>query len=268
MEMNKILEEYKNYLEINGSSSLTIKNYIGRIQKFLKKVTIKEITEKKVMSFILELDKISKPSTSNGYRASISSFLKFLKKDIAIPKLLKLDKTLPDSISEEYFKKEIIPVVECIFEKPLKVKAILYFAFYTGVRRRELANLKREHIDLTSRTAKVYGKRKKERIIFFTKEVAEILRSYFASENEETNAFNIGNAGLGDIFERAKPYFKKINFRFYLLRHSFATMFVNNGGDIAILSRILGHNSITTTMRYIGVETTKMKEIYDRNIGR
>ena len=263
-----MIKKYRDYLLVNGSSTLTILNHTNKIKKVLKKIKIEEFNAEKIATFLLNMREKKMPSTINNYRAVISSFLKFLKKDIAIPKLLKLDKTLPDSISEEYFKKEIIPVVECIFEKPLKVKAILYFAFYTGVRRRELANLKREHIDLTSRTAKVYGKRKKERIIFFTKEVAEILRSYFASENEETNAFNIGNAGLGDIFERAKPYFKKINFRFYLLRHSFATMFVNNGGDIAILSRILGHNSITTTMRYIGVETTKMKEIYDRNIGR
>lgn len=262
------IEKYKNWLLVNGASTLTMNNYTNKIQLFLKKVTIKEISSEKIAKFLLDMREKSKPSTINNYRAVIASFLKFLKKDIAIPKLLKLDKILPDSIDEEFFTKEVMAVVDCIFTNPLKVKAILYFMYYTGVRRGEIANLKRENIDLSSRTAKIYGKGKKERIVFFTKKVAEILKSYFISEDEEINAFNIRDKALESMFARAKPYFKKINFRPHLLRHSFATMFINAGGDIATLSRILGHASITTTMRYIGVETTKMKEIYDKNIGR
>jgi len=265
---SKIMEKYKNYLLVNGSSALTILNHTNKIEKVLKKIKVGDFNAENIAQFLLDMRTDNKPSTINNYRAVIASFLKFLKKDIVIPKLLKLDKILPDSINEEFFKKEVIPVVECIFENPLKIKAILYFMFYTGIRRAEFNNLRREHIDLKLRTAKIYGKGKKERIVFFTKEVSEILQRYFAGESEETNAFNIRSGGLGGIFEKARPYFKKIKFRCHLFRHAFATMFINNGGDIATLSRLLGHNSVTTTMRYIGVETTKMKEIYDKNIGR
>lgn len=263
-----MIEEYRKYLLVNGASKLTILNHTDKIKRFLKVVSAKEISEEKISEFLLDMREDKKPSTINNYRAVIKSFLGFLKKDIRIPNQLKLEKILPDSITEDFFNKDVIPVIECISKNSLKIKAIMYFMFYTGVRRGEIEHLRREGIDLASRIAKVYGKGKKERIVFFTKEVVGILKSYFASEPEEINAFNIRNEALGGVFKRAKPYFKKINFRPHLLRHSFATMFINNGGDIATLSRLLGHASITTTMRYIGVETKKMKELYDKNIGK
>lgn len=263
-----MVEKYKKYLLKNEASALTIANYIGKIKTFLKTVPIKEINEEKIEEFILKLKEKRKPSTVNNYKSVIQSFLTFLKKDIPIPKQKKPPTMLPDNIDETFFNKEIIPVIECIFTNPLKIKTIMYFILYTGVRRRELTNLKREHINITSRTAKIFGKGAKERVVFFTKEVAEMLQQYFAVEPEILNTFNINYEALKKVFTKAKPYFKTINFRCHLLRHSFATIFINNGGDIATLSRLLGHSSITTTMRYIGVETTKMKELYDKNIGR
>jgi len=262
-----MIEKYKNWLLVNGASTLTVKNYMGKLKKFLKVVKVKEINEEKIAKFLLELGENQKASTVNIYRAIIKSFLIFLKKDISIPDQLKLEQKLPDSITEEFFIKEVIPVVECIFTNPLKIKAIMYFIFYTGARRGELKHLKREHIDLTSRTVKIYGKGKKERIVFFDERTAEILQSYFTTEPEIINAFNIRDKALEKVFEKVKPHFKNINFRPHLLRHSFATMFINNGGDSAVLKRLMGHSSITTTERYIGVETTKLKEIYDKTIG-
>ena len=36
----------------------------------------------------------------------------------------------------------------------------------------------------------------------------------------------------------------------HVLRHSFASHFMMNGGNILTLQRIMGHSSITVTMRY------------------
>jgi len=259
-----MIEKYKKYLLVNGKSALTILNHTNKIKKFLKIVKIKNINEKNIEKFLLDIIENNKPSTANNYRASISSFLKFLKKDIAIPKSLKLEKKLPDSINEEFLKKEVVPVIECIYQNPLKIKTIIYFMFYTGVRREELVKLKREHIDLTSREVKVYGKGKEERIVFIPKEIKRLLESYFASENEKINAFNINYEALGQVFKKAKPYFKKINFRPHLLRHGYATMLSNKGVNGTTLQRLMGHKDIRTTQRYIGAETKELKKIYDR----
>ena len=262
-----MIEKYKNWLLVNGASTLTITSYIGKLKTFLKAVKVSEITEEKIVSFLLKLQDEHKPSTINHYKAVIKSFLNFLKKDIKLPKDLVIDKKIPDSISEEYFIKEVIPVVECIFINPLKIKAIMYFMFYSGVRLGEIENLKREDIDLNSRTAKIFGKRKKERMVVFNKPTSAILSSYFISEAETINAFNIRREGLRQVFRTSKEYFKNISFRPHLLRHSFATMLSNKGVNSTTLQRLMGHEDIKTTQKYIGANTKELKIVYDRAMG-
>lgn len=41
------------------------------------------------------------------------------------------------------------------------------------------------------------------------------------------------------------------NITFHSLRHSFATYFLVNGGDILVLKSMLGHTSLNTTMIYL-----------------
>jgi len=46
----------------------------------------------------------------------------------------------------------------------------------------------------------------------------------------------------------------------HTLRHTFATHYLRNGGDLASLSQILGHQNITTTMRYLHLAQEDLKE--------
>ncbi len=43
----------------------------------------------------------------------------------------------------------------------------------------------------------------------------------------------------------------RIALRWHLLRHTFGTLFIRSGGNVADLQRIMGHRSITTTMLYV-----------------
>ena len=54
---------------------------------------------------------------------------------------------------------------------------------------------------------------------------------------------------LGTMFERAKIE----NFRFHDLRHTFASSYMMNGGDLYELAKILGHSNIKMTERYAKV---------------
>ncbi len=46
---------------------------------------------------------------------------------------------------------------------------------------------------------------------------------------------------------------------FHLLRHTFATQYLKNGGDVVRLSIILGHTEIGTTMKYLHLLTEDLQ---------
>ncbi len=262
-----MLKEYTNYLTVNGLSKNTIINYVGRIKYLLKKIPKETLTEKKLRELFLELGKKHSPSTVNGYRNAIHSYLKFLKKNIVLPQSLDTGEKLPDTITEKYFEEEVIPVVEAVSQNALKIKTIFYFMFYTGISIGEIPLLQRKNIDLTQRIAKTYREKVKgERLFCFTKKVRDMVKSYFEYEPENGNAFNVSYYGLMATFRRLKQYFKDINLHPHLFRHSFATMYLLKGGDLASLSKLLGHKKVTTTMRYLGLNIDKIKEIYDKKI--
>lgn len=51
----------------------------------------------------------------------------------------------------------------------------------------------------------------------------------------------------------------------HVLRHSFASHFMINGGNIIVLQRILGHVNLTTTMRYAHLAPTHLEEAKQLN---
>lgn len=52
----------------------------------------------------------------------------------------------------------------------------------------------------------------------------------------------------------------------HLLRHTFATNWVNRGGNLAALQRLMGHESITTTMDYVSIATDEIRRNFDLTV--
>jgi len=262
-----ILDEYKNWLTVNGASHRTIINYISRIKTLLINVKLEELTETTIINFLLKIKEKYSASTFNGYRDTIKSFLQYLKKDIEVPKHTKVNRTLPESITEDYLEKEIMPVVDYIFENPLKVKTVLYVMFYTGIRVGEIEQIYRKNINLKERSIKfLQPKTKEERIGFFTEYVKQLIVKYFSSENETINAFNITAVNVTYIFTRINEHLKDVNFHPHVLRHSFAVHLLNKNVDISVVSKLLGHRSIQSTIRYLKLKNEQLKSIYDKHI--
>jgi integrase/recombinase XerD len=260
-----IIEDYKNHLLINGKSEATIRNYSDKIKIFLDYTSLDNITEEIIAKFLLTIKENNKASTVNIYRSAIISFLKFIKKEIKVPNKLKIDKKIPEYFTEEYFKKEIIPVVDLVCKKPTKMKALFYFMYKTGIRVGEFKDLKRKHINLETREVKIYvKKRNEERIVFIDEETRDILKAYFLDEPETFNAFNISVKTIKWHFHQMKPYFKDINFHPHLFRHSFANLFTKMGISDSKLQQALGHKSILSTGVYSQLNTKDRKQIYDK----
>ena len=158
-------------------------------------------------------------------------------------------------------EEKIIPVVECIFENPLKVRTILYFMFWTGLRQGELLQVKRENINLKERIATLYiPKTKKELIVIFLENIANLMKPYFSIEPEEDNAFNLGISTVTNIFIALKPHFKDIRLRPHLFRHAHATEFMESGAGMKFLQDSLGSQLFISPIRRYGNKPLSISE--------
>ena len=261
-------EKYRDWLLLTGKAVRTVQNYIWRMERVLAVIPEAELSQDKINAFLIELQKTAKPVTVNGYIWAITSYLKFIKKDVALPKSLKPPKLIPKYFDEAYLKDKIIPLTEQLIGKDiLKFKAIFYFLFYTGIRSGEIDLLKRSNIDLVNKKAKIYvSKTKEEREIYFNEATRDILQEYFDSEPEIDNAFNMTVNDLHFRTRNFKHHLSEIHFHLHLFRSSFAVHCLRSGMQILSVSRSLGHKDIKTTMRYLGITDSDRQKEYNEKI--
>lgn len=158
-------------------------------------------------------------------------------------------------------------------------RAILETFYATGIRRMELANLKRDDIDIEQQTLMIReGKGKKDRLLpigeracaWINEYVMEV-RPQLAVEpdrgylflNASGNPFNPHQ--LSDL---ARSYLRRAGIKkegaCHLFRHTMATLMLEHGADIRFIQAMLGHADLSTTQLYTRVSITKLKEVYQR----
>ena len=138
----------------------------------------------------------------------------------------------------------------------------LLLAFCCGLRSSEVVSIKIENINAKEHKLKVLGKRGKERYTILPDIVIKFLRLYCKYNNiTQKTGYLFKGTGSLEHPTRACPttYFgtikKEYNLpktvTFHSLRHSFATYFLLNGGNLITLQSLLGHSNLNTTRRYI-----------------
>jgi integrase/recombinase XerD len=240
--------DYILYLkETRNKCNSGINNHIKAIKHFYRYASMQNYIDSKVLTEIKKLSCFSVPVTKKSY----------------------------------FTKEEVEELLECangfynFSDKfnPDKADLIVWFMFYTGVRRQELLNLKRQDFDLKKCEAliKIPNKTSRERLVLFPKKIAKMLEHYFNSEIEITNAFNVSANILIRFFSIINdfvPGIKGKNYHFtpHALRHSFAMMLVNSGVDVAIAQKLLGHASVQNTLIYYNPNEKNVKDIYNQKV--
>lgn len=151
---------------------------------------------------------------------------------------------------------------------------ILELLFNTGARVSEIANLKKNNIDLTSGLIKIKGKGGKERLLHIcNRETLSILQQYSGLAGQKAvNAasyFLINRLGNKTSDQSIRNLVKKLvtqtgiskKITPHVFRHSFATLLLEKNVDIRHIQSLLGHSSITTTQIYTHVSKGKQKHI-------
>jgi len=137
----------------------------------------------------------------------------------------------------------------------------------TAMRRSELAALQVEDIDWDERVIHVWkGKGGKDRITFVDPETLKLLRRY-VNGRTSGSVFGIGPHriyGIVKSMARAASVRNAERISPHKLRHTFSIEWIQRGGDLESLRRILGHSSVATTQRYLDFDDAYLRQAYDR----
>jgi site-specific recombinase XerD len=133
--------------------------------------------------------------------------------------------------------------------------AMVCLAVDSGLRRSEILKLKVKDVDLGRGVVRVLGKGGRERVVPIGQATREALRAYLAARpaSSSSRAFVISAGrpltvdGMQTLMYRLKARAGLPQLRWHLLRHTFANLFIENGGGLRQLQAILGHSDIRTT---------------------
>ena len=143
----------------------------------------------------------------------------------------------------------------------IKHKSMIALVYSAGLRVGELIDLKIKDIDSSRMIIHVKAaKGNKDRIIPLSEKLLKMLRQYYKEFSPKEYLFEGQKGGkyTSSSFNKLlKSAAKKAgiikNITAHTLRHSYATHLLENGTDIRVIQKLLGHNSIKTTMIYTQV---------------
>lgn len=149
--------------------------------------------------------------------------------------------------------------------------AIIGLMILAGLRKSEVLHLKLQDISLETKTIFInQGKGHKDRMIPINFKLSGILSEYLKDrarlkknsiyffttvQKDTTIGVHCVNLLIGKLRKKTK-----INFSAHTLRHGFARLMLEGGCDIYTLSKMMGHNKITTTTIYLSCSNQQMSK--------
>lgn len=150
----------------------------------------------------------------------------------------------------------------------LVIVAIVKVLLLTGMRKREVMDMKWGDVDLSSGHWKLENNKSgKPRLIRLASESLTEIRKMLPRQSE----YIFANPQTGQPFNDIRKCYDKImkaagitNMRIHDLRHNFASMAVNKGLSLYVVQHLLGHASPQTTQRYAHLNGEVMLDAYQK----
>ena len=271
-------------LEGNNFSQESVRAYNADLTQFIEFVQSirvdwnnpKKLERLDIVGFMNRLAGLKRTGTTRPRKlASIRHFLKFLKENDVIagnPAETVIRARKEEKDPTVLFKNEYKAL---LFEAQGNSRdyAILLTFLKSGIRESELADLEIRDIDfLHDKLTVREGKGKKERSIPLMPELKRALKRYLADRDRQDNivdeetlflARNGTSLNPSSIRKLVKKYYAKAGVRksgVHTLRHTFSAHNVSNGMPIADLQKVLGHKKKETTLKYIHVVSSSLRE--------
>jgi integrase/recombinase XerD len=183
----------------------------------------------------------------------------------------KVDERIIDAFSEQQIE-QMLSVFDLTTLGGFRDYVIILLMLDTGVRRSEVVTLCVEDVHETY--ISVFGKGRKERQIGIHPQISNLLWKYIHKyrhpiKSDETALFlsisrnrvgtPLGRGGMQGIMKylKGKTGIDEVRLSAHTFRHTFACMYLDEGGDVFNLSREMGHTKVNTTQKYLKSFTSK-----------
>lgn len=267
---NNTLQSYKRDI-------LQYQNYVE--ENSIDYTTVSEKDIKAYLSYLKDMDK--KPSTISRHLASIRFFYQYSLRNNAVEKdptegiqSPKIEKRVPSVLTTE----EVSLLLEQPHGEELKSvrdKAMLEFAYATGMRVTEIISLNIDDVNIKEGYVSCKTGNSKRNIPLGNlslKALADYVENarplIIKSDNEKALFVNINGKRLTrqGFWKIVKFYKEQAHITKeitpHVLRHSFATHLLQNGADLKSIQTMLGHSDISSTQIYMQFQDESLKSTY------
>ena len=283
-QLNLFFGFLENEKKVSANTLQSYKRDLKQFEKYLEisEEKYKDLTDEGIKDYIKYMqEEGKKPSTISRGLASIRSFYQYEAKN----KVVEKDPT--EGIQSPKIEKRVPSVltsneVALLLDQPKNVdlkgtrdKAMLEFAYATGMRVTEIISLNVDDINLETGYATCKNG-KKERTVPIGEMSLKALKDYMLNarqtmikdDNEKALFVNVNGQRLTrQGFWKIIKYYKEQahidkDITPHVLRHSFATHLLQNGADLKSIQTMLGHSDILSTQIYMQFQDESLKNVY------
>ncbi len=289
---SKIYQQFIHYLQYEKRYSFhTVLSYEKDLETFCQFLfrtydtnTVDRITAPMIRSWLAHLiNNGQSPRSVNRKLSTLKSWFKYLRQSGTITnnpagsiQSLKVNKRLP-----VYYDRAAMDRLfhQLDFPEDFKgqtEKLILTLFYETGMRRSELIHLKTQDVDVSASQLKVLGKGNKERVLPISQHLLREIQDYQLKKEEISNC----NQTVLLVTPKGQKLYEKYVYRVvkkwlslissedkkspHTLRHTFATLLMNNGADLNAVKELLGHSSLAATQIYTHNGIEELKKVYQQ----
>ena len=288
--MEKQLKLFFKFLEndkkVSNNTLLSYKRDLKQFEEYLNENCIKynKVKNENIKEYIEYLNNEGKkPSTISRMIASIRSFYQYEQK------IKKITQNPTDNIQSPKIEKKAPCIltaeeVELLLEQPkdidlkgIRDKAMLEFAYASGMRVTEIISLNIEDINFEDGVVSCKSGNRSRIIplgkmsLNALKEYVDNARNILVKSEKETALFvNLNGKRLTrqGFWKIIKYYQEQANITKditpHTLRHSFATHLLQNGADLKSIQMMLGHSDISSTQVYMQFQNGGLNDVYKK----